>query len=129
MGSSAQRLVRRSGLAAAVVTSVIAAGAWLMARTTPETIWRYEIVGEYPHDPNAFTQGLYFEGGHLFEGTGRRGESAVRKLELDTGRVVEQADLQPWFFGEGIAPWGDRIYQLTWVAGVGLISSLSQELG
>ncbi|MEC7767847.1 MAG: glutaminyl-peptide cyclotransferase [Acidobacteriota bacterium] len=121
MGSSAQRLVRRSGLAAAVVTSVIAAGAWLMARTTPETIWRYEIVGEYPHDPNAFTQGLYFEGGHLFEGTGRRGESAVRKLELDTGRVVEQADLQPWFFGEGIAPWGDRIYQLTWVAGVGFI--------
>ena len=91
------------------------------ATVVPETVWGYEVVAEYPHDPDAFTQGLYFEDGYLFEGTGRRGESELRKLDVSTGRVVQEAALQPWFFGEGVAPWGDRIHQLTWVAGIGFI--------
>ncbi len=113
--------VRHWSLAAAIGGFGVVALAWSTNGSTAETIWEYEIIGEYPHDQNAFTQGLYFEGGHLFEGTGRRGESALRKIEVSTGRVLQQADLQPFFFGEGIAPWVDRIYQLTWVAGVGVI--------
>ena len=81
----------------------------------------YEVVGEYPHDPNAFTQGLYFEDGFLYEGTGRRGQSSLRKVELETGTVLADVALPGEFFGEGIAPLGDRIYQLTWTSGVAFI--------
>ena len=81
----------------------------------------YEVGGEYPHDPNAFTQGLYFEDGFLYEGTGRRGQSSLRKVELETGTVLADVALPGEFFGEGIAPLGDRIYQLTWTSGVAFI--------
>ncbi len=80
-----------------------------------------EIVAVYPHDPNAFTQGLYFENGFLFEGTGRRGESVLRRVEVDTGTVLQETTLSPEYFGEGIAAFGDRIYQLTWTSGTGFI--------
>ena len=81
----------------------------------------HEVVAVYPHDPAAYTQGLYFEDGFLFEGTGLRGQSQLRKVEVETGRVVQQVSLPPRFFGEGIATFGNRIYQLTWTSGVGFI--------
>jgi len=84
----------------------------------------YEIVREYPHDDRAFTQGLVFHGGHLIEGTGRRGESSLRKVEIETGRVIERADISPRLFGEGIAILDGRVYQLTWTSGLGLIYDL-----
>ncbi len=87
-------------------------------------IQTYEVVRSYPHDPEAFTQGLVFHRGHLYEGTGRRGESSLRKVELETGRVLESADLPPMFFGEGIAILGQRVYQLTWQSGTGFVYDL-----
>lgn len=81
----------------------------------------FTVVAQYPHDPRAYTQGLFFAGGHLFEGTGRYGESSLRRVELSTGRVLQRVDLDPGLFGEGIAPFGERVYQLTWRAGRGLV--------
>jgi len=74
----------------------------------------YRVVNRFPHDPTAFTQGLVFDDGWLIEGTGLVGESSLRRVELETGRVVEQRDLPPPHFGEGVTILGERIYQLTW---------------
>ncbi len=84
----------------------------------------FEVVRSYPHDPSAFTQGLVFRAGYLYEGTGRRGESSLRKVELETGRVLEAVDLAPAFFGEGITILGQRVYQLTWQSGIGFVYDL-----
>ena len=78
----------------------------------------YEIVNTYPHDPKAFTQGLDFYNGALYEGTGgKQGDnfySSLRKVELETGKVLQKHDLSRDFFGEGITVLNDKIYQLTW---------------
>ena len=84
----------------------------------------YEVVGSYPHDPTAFTQGLVFHDGYLYEGTGRRGESSLRKVELESGRVLESVDLPPMFFGEGITILKQRVYQLTWQSLTGFVYDL-----
>ena len=74
----------------------------------------YRIVKTYPHDINAFTQGLVFEDGYLFEGTGKNGQSSLSKVNLDDGRVMQSTPLNRRYFGEGIEILGDKIYQLTW---------------
>lgn len=79
------------------------------------------IVGQYPHDTTAFTQGLVFAGDRLFESTGIRGESTLRELEPRTGEVLRQHPLEARFFGEGLAVAGDQLVQLTWTAGLALI--------
>ncbi|MEZ6137838.1 MAG: glutaminyl-peptide cyclotransferase [Pirellulaceae bacterium] len=73
-----------------------------------------KVLGEFPHDPGAFSQGLAIEGGTLFEGTGKYGGSSLRKIELTTGKITSQVPLNQQYFGEGITVLGDRIYQLTW---------------
>lgn len=84
-------------------------------------LYSYEVVNTFPHDSDAYTQGLVFEDGYLFEGTGRYGKSTLRKVELKSGRVVKRDALGRKLFGEGIDVWGDHIVQLTWKAGLGLI--------
>ncbi|MCC9076139.1 glutaminyl-peptide cyclotransferase [Litorilinea aerophila] len=84
-------------------------------------VYGYRVVNVYPHDPNAFTQGLVFFDGFLYEGTGLRGRSSLRKVELESGQVLQQVDLPDQYFGEGIALWEDRIFQLTWQARVGFV--------
>ncbi|MFB3924651.1 MAG: glutaminyl-peptide cyclotransferase [Syntrophales bacterium] len=79
------------------------------------------IVNVYPHDPAAFTQGLVFDNGFLYEGTGQYGESTVRKVELETGRVLLHQCLPDRHFGEGITIMGNRLIQLTWRSGTGFI--------
>lgn len=74
----------------------------------------YVVVGEFPHDPQAYTQGFDFQGTRLFEGTGLNGRSSLRRVDLDTGEVLRRVDLAERFFGEGITVFGKRIYQLTW---------------
>lgn len=74
----------------------------------------YKVVKTYPHDINAFTQGLVFEDGYLFEGTGKNGQSSLSKVNLDDGRVMQSTSLNRRYFGEGIEILGDKIYQLTW---------------
>jgi glutamine cyclotransferase len=81
----------------------------------------YKIVNVYPHDTMAFTQGLAFEDGVLFEGTGLHGRSTLRKTELETGRVLQVRKLPAQFFGEGITVFGDKVIQLTWRSNVGFV--------
>jgi glutamine cyclotransferase len=81
----------------------------------------YDIVRSHPHDPAAFTQGLQLVDGDLYEGTGLHGRSTLRRVELRSGRVLQQAALEPRYFGEGITVLGDRIVQLTWQSGTGFV--------
>ena len=81
----------------------------------------YRVVASYPHDPSAFTQGLLFAGGKLFESTGEYGRSSVRVVQLESGRVLRQHPLPANRFGEGLALVDDRLIQLTWRAGIGYV--------
>jgi glutamine cyclotransferase len=92
-----------------------------LADGDPAPVYGYRVVRSYPHDPNAFTQGLIFHDGFLYEGTGVRGESTLRRVELETGEVLEIRHLASEYFGEGIALWKDRLHQLTWQSNVGFI--------
>ena len=83
--------------------------------------YSYRIVAVYPHDPDSYTQGLYWDNGTLFEGTGLYGESALLETELKSGKALRRESLPAEFFGEGIARLGDTIYQLTWQEGVALL--------
>lgn len=81
----------------------------------------YRVARQFPHDPGAFTQGLFFHGGVLYESTGLRGESSLRRVQLETGEVLFERRLLPTLFGEGAALAGERIVQLTWQAGIGFV--------
>ena len=81
----------------------------------------YEVVKVYPHDQNAFTQGLVIEKGVLYESTGLYGNSTLRRVDLETGNVLQSYALPPEFFGEGITIFGDRIIQLTWQNQIGFV--------
>jgi glutamine cyclotransferase len=84
-----------------------------------------QVVGVYPHDRNAFTQGLVCQDGALFETTGLNGRSTLRRVELRTGRVLQQASLTAEFFGEGMTILGDRIFQVTWQNHRGFVYDLA----
>ncbi len=75
---------------------------------------RWTLVKSYPHDPSAYTQGLLFDGGQLYESTGQVGESSIRIVRLKDGKVLKKADVPPPYFGEGLALAGDRLISLTW---------------
>ena len=85
-------------------------------------VWGYRIVHTYPHDRQAFTQGLeYFDGDTLYEGTGLHGSSWVRKVDLQTGKVLQQVGIPGQYFGEGITLWRSSIVQLTWQSQIGFV--------
>ena len=79
----------------------------------------YRVVQTYPHDATAFTQGLFWDGGHLYEGTGQYGRSRVARIDLATGKALAEARLPADQFGEGIVRWRDQIIGVTWQGGVG----------
>ncbi len=81
----------------------------------------YRVIHTYPHDRNAFTQGLFYDDGFLYEGTGQESGSSLRKVELETGKVVMQHNLDASLFGEGITLYGDRIFQVTWENKIGFV--------
>jgi glutamine cyclotransferase len=83
--------------------------------------YTYSIIEEYDHDPSAFTQGLVYENGFLYESTGRYGQSNFRKVDLKTGKVVKEFELPNDLFGEGLTLMNDKFYLLTWKAEKGLI--------
>ena len=89
--------------------------------TPAPPVYGYEVVREYPHDPEAFTQGLIFRDGFLFESTGQLGRSTLRKVRLETGEVVQRHALPNDIFGEGLTDWGSQLIQLTWVSNVGFV--------
>jgi len=84
-------------------------------------VYSYNVVNTYPHDRSAFTQGLVFEGGVLYEGTGLNGRSTLRRVELETGEVLQIHELPAQFFGEGVTVYGNDIIQLTWQSHVGFV--------
>ncbi len=81
----------------------------------------YKIVRTYPHDPQAYTQGLIYYEGFLYEGTGLNYRSSLRKVELATGKVLQRIDLPREYFGEGIVLWKDKLIQLTWQSKIGFV--------
>ncbi len=85
----------------------------------------YEVINVFPHDPAAFTQGLVYVDGSLYEGTGLYGQSALREVDLLTGQVFRLHELDDKFFGEGITVFGDRVVQLTWRKNTGFVYDLA----
>jgi glutamine cyclotransferase len=83
--------------------------------------YTYSVVNVYPYDTDAFTEGLVFDGGFLYESTGLYGNSSLRRVDLETGGVLQVLSLQSQYFGEGIAVVGDKIVQLTWRSHVGFV--------
>jgi glutamine cyclotransferase len=81
----------------------------------------YTVVRSYPHDRDAFTQGLQYVDGELYEGTGLSGRSSIRKVNLETGAVLQKRDVAEPYFGEGITVWRSQIVQLTWQSGVAFV--------
>jgi glutamine cyclotransferase len=79
----------------------------------------YRIVREYPHDPTAFTQGLLYLDGKLYESTGLNRQSTVREVRLEDGKVLRSVSIPPQYFGEGLVDWGPDLLSLTWQDGVG----------
>ena len=101
----------------------ITRGIKVLAENAPE-LYTYEIVNEYPHDDKAYTQGLEFYNDTLYEGTGKKGRSFLRKVDFKTGKSLNQIDLDNTIFGEGITILNGKIYQLSWQSGIGFIYDL-----
>ncbi|HXF06014.1 MAG TPA: glutaminyl-peptide cyclotransferase [Blastocatellia bacterium] len=88
---------------------------------SPTLIYTYQIVNVYPHDRTAFTQGLVYDNGVLYESTGLYGQSSLRQVELETGKVLKLYRLPENYFGEGLTLWKDTLIQLTWREQVGWV--------
>lgn len=92
----------------------------LLSNKAPEQ-YTYKVKQVFTHDKKAYTQGLFYYDGYLYEGTGQKGLSSVRKVELESGKVLEQVNNENSIFGEGIALLDNKIYQLSWISNVGFI--------
>jgi glutaminyl-peptide cyclotransferase len=84
-----------------------------------------EVVHTYPHDPTAFTEGLFYLNGFLYESTGLEQHSSIRKVRLETGEIVQKLDIPPQYFGEGIVNWKKHLLSLTWKSQVGFVFDLT----
>ena len=113
-------LKQLSTFAAAFAAVAIAAGSAQAALP----VYGFVVKNTYPHDPKAFTQGLFYRDGHLYESTGQYGQSTIRKVELKTGKVLQKADLPAGVFGEGSTPVGNHLVGLTWTSQVGYVFDL-----
>ncbi len=88
---------------------------------TPAPVARYRVIHVFPHDPEAFTQGLVYLDGVLYEGTGLNGRSTIRQVRLENGEVLRLQKLDAQYFGEGIAIFGGTLFELTWQSGIGFL--------
>ncbi len=96
----------------------------ILASRAPE-LYTYDIIAEYPHDINAYTQGLEFHSDTLYESTGLKGKSFLRQVNYNTGKILKEIKLDDRYFGEGITILNDKIYQLTWQSGIGFVYNLN----
>lgn len=113
------------------MSMMVAAGGVMMSTWTPgdppartsasAPVHGYKVVHVYPHDSNAFTQGLIYRDGFLYESTGQHGRSSLRKTRVETGEVVQQRRLDQQYFGEGLTDWGTHLVQLTWQSHVAFV--------
>lgn len=121
------------GIGLFILLAVTAAASFLLYCGFPEVsaeetfiqpgtpVYTCRIVNAYPHDPGAFTQGLIYHGGYLYESTGLHGRSSLRKVDLKTGRILKIRRLPRKYFGEGITLHGKRFFQITWLSKTGFI--------
>jgi glutamine cyclotransferase len=127
--SSMEMKETRSRLAIAFLFTVL--GPFLLGQSPrpipvrPPAEYTFKVVRTYPHDSAAFIQGLAYRDGFLYEGTGLNGQSTLRKVRLETGEVVQQVNLAPEYFGEGIALFGNEVIQLTWRSHIGFVYNVS----
>ena len=116
-GNTAVKLMAyRGGRRPQTVTRLVT----MLSDIVPE-IYGYRIVNKYPHDREAYTQGLLVHNGYFYESTGQYGESGLRHVEIETGRVIKQHSLDKKYFGEGLALYAGRLYQLTWTTNTGFV--------
>ncbi len=126
-------IVCRTGRA--LIIPIVAFVGWVglvsvsLAQTQPATVsgipnLSYQVIASYPHDSDSFTQGLLFLNGKIFESAGRYGHSDVRMADLKTGKVLARQEVSQKWFAEGLARIDQRLYQLTWKAGIGIIYRL-----
>jgi glutamine cyclotransferase len=131
------RMTRRMLLLLLAAVGAAGAGALMVSfGTTADTVstglsggpapirYGYSVVQAFPHDPDAFTQGLIFRDGVLFESTGLHGRSSLRKVRLETGEVLQRLDIEERYFAEGLVDWQDALVQLTWQSNVGFVYAL-----
>ncbi len=122
---AARNIKRRRGLLALVAAALAAAGCSPAPQSGEPPEYAYEVVHVYPHDPLAFTQGLFYLNGFLYEGTGLEGQSSIRKVRLETGEVLQRRDVPEAYFGEGIVNWNDTLLELTWTTQIGFVYGLT----
>lgn len=111
-------------LAAFSVTASAADAPLMSEDARPPTVLEYEIVKSWPHDRAAFTQGLIYRDGFLYESTGLNGRSSLRKVKLETGEVVQRESVASEYFAEGLTDWKDRLIQITWQSQIGFVHDL-----
>jgi glutamine cyclotransferase len=111
----------RKGLMAGLVV----AGLMLAAAALAAPVQGARIVHVYPHDPDAFTEGLFFQDGFLYESTGLEGRSSIRKVKLETGEVLQSRPIDSQYFGEGIVAWKGKLVELTWQSQIGFVYDLA----
>lgn len=92
----------------------------ILNNATPK-VYTFKILNEYPHDKTSFTQGLEFDNGELYEGTGQKKESQLKKVDYKSGAILKSIDLADEYFGEGITVLNDNVYQLTWKENIGFV--------
>ena len=116
--------MRRFAPLAVIVAVVLALAPMQAQRAQGTPIYGYEVVNVYPHDREAFTQGLLYRDGVLYESTGLNGRSSLRKVQLETGKVLQQVSVSSRYFAEGLTDWGARLVQLTYQTNVGFVYDL-----
>lgn len=115
-------MFRKFSLFTSLATALLVSGALHAASTIP--VYGYTVVRSFPHDTGAFTEGLFYQDGYLYESTGELGQSTIRKVDLKSGETVQRENLPAQYFGEGIVGWGGRLIQLTWKSGTGFVYDL-----
>jgi glutaminyl-peptide cyclotransferase len=115
-----------------LLLALVAGSSWLASRSVPELLAQkaapvdtFRVVKTYPHDAAAYTQGLIYREGFLFESTGLNGQSTLRKVKLETGEVVQQHRLDTAYFAEGLAEWSGQLVQLTWRSNIAFVYDLA----
>ncbi|MGO9514595.1 MAG: glutaminyl-peptide cyclotransferase [Steroidobacteraceae bacterium] len=98
---------------------------WAVGSQSAVPIYDFEIVHTFPHDPTAFTEGLFYLNGFLYESTGLEQHSSIRKVRLETGEVLQKFDVPAQYFGEGIVNWKSRLISLTWTSHLGFVHDLA----
>jgi glutaminyl-peptide cyclotransferase len=100
---------------------ILACAPATVAQRTPAPVHSYKVIATFPHDTSAFTQGLVFHDGQLYESTGLQGESSLRRVDISTGRTLQRLDVPSSYFAEGLALVGDELLQLTWQHKIGFV--------